>query len=130
MVDFSKLKRPNRAEMEAPGLQRREREIQQDHDKRLSYCKHEILVVLTYEAEVRFTTTGAQRASFHGTDSDGREVRAIWFAPDHLNRDEIDALAERMTEGAQLILKGYWARETYGDRPFTFKAQFVELSSS
>jgi hypothetical protein len=126
--DFSKLKRPNKEEMEAADQERRNGEIKEDHEKRLSYCKYEIRVALTYDTEIYFTATGSQRATFRGRDTNGREIRAIWYAPDHLTRDETDALVRPMLEGANIVLKGYWKCETSG--AFTFKAQFVELAAS
>lgn len=126
--DFSKLKSPNQAEMQAAEQRRREREIKDDHDKRLSFCKHEIRIVLAYDAEIRFTTTLSRIASFRGTDPSGRTVRAIFYTPDHLSRDETDSIVSPMHEGVTLILKGYWKRENSDH--FTFKAQFVEIAPS
>jgi hypothetical protein len=127
-IDFSTLDDITEEELEAIEKRRLAKEIREDHDKRLSYCKHGIRIILTEDAEISLTTTGSRLAILRGTDSNRRPVRAIYYTPDHLWLGDADTIVRPMLEDVTLDLKGYWAREKYGDRPFTFKAQFVEIA--
>lgn len=127
MLDFSKLLRPqSAAERLEQEQRRREREIADDHARRLLRSRKTVVITLTHEPESRFVLSGASVLHLHGDQPNGHETSAVWYAPDHMTRAEFDAIVARYIVGTTLELRGYWKSfEGKSGTSFTFIAQFV-----
>jgi hypothetical protein len=129
MFDFSKLRRPSAAEQREQEQRRRAAAIEDDHTRRLLRSRDALRITLTDHPDARFTVSGACALHLYGDRPNGREVRAVWYAPDHMSRDEFDAIVARYAIGATLDLRGYWkAFEGNSGTSFTFIAQFVKVA--
>ncbi|WP_159732532.1 hypothetical protein [Methylosinus sp. Ce-a6] len=108
MFDFTKLRRPNAAELREQEQRRRADAIAADHTRRLLRSRDTLVVTLTDHHKEHVTIPGARAVHFYGDKADGRAVHAVWYAPDHLSRDEFDAIVAGYAIGATLDLRGYW----------------------
>jgi hypothetical protein len=129
MIDFSKLKVPTAEELKEMHERRRKNAIAEDMTKRREHSRKSLTITLDCGAECRFTMQGSQLIAFHGTQADGKPVRAIWYAPDHMDRKELSELYNRCLEGSVLRLDGYWKpfKNGAGETRFTFIAQFIQF---
>lgn len=128
--DFSKLRSAKDItpeERAAEEAQRRQRDIEADEARRRKWSSKTIEITLDEAPETRFTLGGEKTLLLRGVDDTGRAVRAQWYAPDHMERDDFDAFALSLDSGQRHRLEGYWkpyeGRE--GKKFFTFMAQFV-----
>lgn len=129
MFDFTKLRRPNAAEQREQEQRRRADAIAADHTRRLLRSRDALRVALTDHLEARFTIAGDRAVHFYGDQPNGREARAVWYAPDHMSRDEFDAIVAGYAIGATLDLRGYWKPfNGNSGTSFTFVAQFVKAA--
>ena len=89
--------------------------------------RNTLLVTLTDHPEARFTVSGDSSLHLYGDKPIGRDVHAVWYALDHMSRDEFDAIVARYAIGGTLELRGYWKPFKGNSRTsFTFVAQFVK----
>lgn len=129
MFDFSKLRRPSATEQREQEQRRRADAIAADHTRRLLRSRDALRVTLTDHPDARFTIAGDRAVHLYGDQPNGREARAVWYAPDHMSRDEFDAIVARYAIGATLDLRGYWKPFTGNSgTSFTFVAQFVKAA--
>jgi hypothetical protein len=128
MIDFRKLEPPTAAELKTTEQRRRTQEIEADTDRRTERSSRRITVILSHDADHRFTMSGTRAIHLHAVQEDGRSVRAIWYAPDHATDDQIQAVYAPLTEGTRLRLDGYWKpHKNREDKTcFTFMAQFIQ----
>jgi hypothetical protein len=129
MFDFSKLRRPTAAEQHEQEQRRRAAAIADDHTRRLVRSRDTLLVTLTDHPETRFTVSGDSSLHLYGEKPDGRDVQAVWHAPEFLTRAEFDAIVARYAIGATLALRGYWKPfNCNSGTSFTFIAQFMSVA--
>lgn len=126
MFDFTKLSRPRSAAERLEDEKRRhEAAVADDHARRTLRSRSTVVITLTDEPETRFTMTGEGALHLRGRRSNGRQTRAVWYAPDHKGRDEFDAVVAALAMGTTLELRGYWKPyEGKSGTHFTFMAQF------
>jgi hypothetical protein len=126
MLDFSKLCRPTALERLEDDQRRRDAAIADDHARRVLRARKTVIITLTHDPEARFAISGASVLHLFGEQTNGREARAAWYAPDHMTREDFDAIAARYAIGSTLELRGYWKPfEAKSGTRFTFIAQFV-----
>jgi hypothetical protein len=129
MFDFSKLRVLTAEELKEEDERRRSQAIAEDRTKRRERSRGNVSITLTCDAECRSTMHGTKLIDFHGTEPNGKPVRAIWYAPDHMGQEEFTGLYNRCLEGSVLRLDGYWKpfKNSSGQTRFTFIAQFIEF---
>jgi hypothetical protein len=128
VIDFSKLKVPTAAEIAEAGQRRRAQEIAGDMTRRHEWSRKAVALTLTRETEFRHTLSGGQCLHLHGSQPNGRTIDAVWYAPDHFTRGQIDEIWNKLAEGINLTLEGYWKPFTAtGQTRFTFVAQFIHF---
>jgi hypothetical protein len=129
MFDFIKLRRPNAAEQLEQERRCRAAAIADDHTRCLLRSRDTLLVTLTDHPEARFTVSGDSSLHLYGDKPIGRDVHAVWHAPEFLTRAEFDGIVTRYAIGATLALRGYWTPfECNSGTSFTFIAQFVNAA--
>jgi len=128
MIDFSKLRVVTPEERKEAYEQDLQRAIAQDTAQRCERSRKRVRITLTSDAECRFTMGGTKLVAFRGEQPGGKTVRAIWYAPDHMEQDEFTRLYNQYLEGSAWQLAGYWKpfKNNSGETHFTFVAQFVE----
>jgi len=125
MIDFSKLKVPTAAEIAEAEQRRRAQEIAGDMTRRREWSRKSVALTLTRETEFRHTLSGGQCLHLHGSQPNGRTIDAV---PDHFTRGQIDEIWNKLAEGINLTLEGYWQPFTAtGQTRFTFVAQFIHF---
>jgi hypothetical protein len=130
MIDFTKLTVPTAEELKEMEERRRERTIAEDMGRRRERSRKSVIITLECDAECRFTMQGSQLIALHGTQTDRKPVHAVWYAPDHMDREEFTKLYNRcLLEGCVLGLDGYWKpfKSSAGETRFTFIAQFIQF---
>jgi len=129
MIDFTKLRRPTAAERREEAQRRRADAIADDHTRRLLRSRDALRITLTDHPDARFTIAGDRAVHFYGDQPNGREARAVWYAPEHMSRDEFDTIVAGYAIGATLDLRGYWKPfNGNSGTSFTFVAQFVKAA--
>lgn len=127
MLDFTKL----RAERNEDDRRRQAQAIADDTARRQIKARTSVSITLGYDAEGRFTMSGERVIHLSGAERNGRIVRAQWFAPDHLNKEDYRAIFNTLLEGVTVKLDGYWKPfTTAAGTSFTFMAQFIEVNPS
>jgi hypothetical protein len=131
MLDFSKLRVPTKAERDADDRRRQAQAIADDTARRQIRATKSVEMTLNSDAECRFTTSGERVVHLRGVQHNGRIVRAQWFAPHHLGREEYRAIFNALLQGVSVKLDGYWKPFAgAGGTNFTFMAQFFEINPS
>ena len=92
MIDFSKLRI----------LTPEERKEADEQDRQLAIARERsrkrVRITLTSDAECRFTMGGTKLVAFRGEQPGGKPVRAVWYAPDHMEQDEFTELYNQYLE--------------------------------
>ncbi|MGF7152087.1 hypothetical protein FHS96_005756 [Sphingomonas zeicaulis] len=134
MIDFRRLLDEDPAERDArrerQETERRERAIRDDIARRETCVRMTILVVLSEDAEHRFTRGGAQQIILRGTDDTGVAVVAVYWVP-HYHQDDIQMICKPLGSGASVALAGFWDHREWRDRAgrphmtTEFQTQFI-----
>jgi hypothetical protein len=129
MIDFTKLKVPTAEELKEMDERRRQAAIAEDMERRRERSRKSVTITLGCDAECRSTMQGTKLIDFRGKQADGKPLRAVWYAPDHMDHEEFSELYNRCLEGCILRLDGYWKpfKNNSGQTRFTFIAQFIEF---
>jgi hypothetical protein len=129
MFDFFGLRRPNAVEQREQERRRRAAAVADDHTRRLLRSRDTLLVTLTDHPEARFRVSGDCSLHLYGETPSGRDVHAVWHAPEFMARADFDAIVARYAVGATLALRGHWKLfECSSGTSFTFIAQFVNAA--
>jgi len=128
MVNFKKLVVKTPAEREADDARRHAEDIALDRARRRERSEKILALVLTTDAEVRFTFNGGSAVHIRGRDDRGRPTSATWYAPGEFDRDRIDEILRRLPAETAVRLDGYWRYRTVnGAKLFEFAAQFLAI---
>ena len=129
MIDFSKLRVLTAEERQAADERAAQQEIAADRKQREERATKTLALTLKHDAEFRFAMSGDGIIGMSGKDGQGRDNRAIFYAPSDFSREAINHILQGLVEDAAVKLAGYWKKREFNGKPhFEFVAQFITLA--
>ena len=126
-MDLAHLRAPTSAR-DADRFQCLAEEIAADRARRRELAEKTAGLVLTLDAELRYTSAGGAVVHLRGWDQHARILSATWRPPDDFDRDRLLETFHRLRKGTALRLDGFWrARDVHGSKRVEFAAQYIAI---
>ena len=125
MLDLAHLRARTRDD---DRFQRLAEEIACDRARRRELAEKTAALVLTLDAELRYTSAGGAVVHLRGWDARARILSATWRPPEDFDRDRLLETFHRLRKGTALRLDGFWrARNIRGSKLIEFVAQYIAI---
>jgi hypothetical protein len=127
MLDLAHLRAQTSAR-DADRFQRLAEEIARDRARRRELVEKTAGLVLTLDAELRYTSAGGAVVHLRGWDVRARILSATWRPPEDFDRNRLLEIFHRLRKGTALRLDGFWrARDIRGSKRVEFVAQYIAI---
>jgi hypothetical protein len=115
MLDLAHLRARTPAQRDAERFQRLVEEIAADRARRRELAEKTAGLVLTLDAQLRYTSAGGAVVHLRGWDARARNLSATWRPPEDFDRHRLLEIFHRLRKGTALRLDGFWrARDIRG----------------
>jgi hypothetical protein len=127
MLELARL-RAQASARDADRFQRLTEEIARDRARRRELAEKTAGLVLTLDAELRYTSAGGAVVHLRGWDTRARILSATWRPPEDFDRHRLLEIFHRLRKGTALRLDGFWrARDIRGSKRVEFVAQYIAI---
>jgi len=128
MLDLAHLHARTPAQRDADRFQRLAEEIAADRARRRELAEKTAALVLTLDAQLRYTSAGGALVHLRGWDARAGILSAIWPPPEDFHHDRLLETFHRLRKGTALRLDGFWrARDVRGLKRIEFIAQYIAI---